>query len=150
VAIRYFALVYGIVFLLIGLAGFIPAFVTPYGPGHPDLALEAGAGLLFGLFPVNVLHNLVHMAFGIWGIAVWRSVIRSRLYAQSVAVIYAVFAVMGFIPVLNTVFGLVPLHGHDIWLHVLLAGVAAYFGWAVRPVETPGTAGAEVHQDRPR
>jgi hypothetical protein len=135
-AIRYFALIYGIVFLLVGLAGFIPAFVTPYPPGHPDLALAGGAGLLFGLFPVNWVHNLIHAAFGVWGIAVWRSVWRSRTYAQSVAIIYAVFAIMGFIPVLNTTFGLAPLHGHDIWLHVLLAVPAAYFGWAVHPVET--------------
>jgi hypothetical protein len=147
VTIRYFALVYGIVFLLVGLAGFIPAFVAPYGPGHPELAVEAGAGLLFGLFPVNVLHNLVHVVFGIWGIAVWRSAVRSRGYARAVAVVYAVLAVMGFIPLLNTTFGLIPLHGHDIWLHVVLAGVAAYFGWAVRPVETADTA---VHQERVR
>jgi hypothetical protein len=148
VAIRYFALVYGIVFVLVGLAGFIPAFVTPYGPGHPDLALDAGAGLLFGLFPVNVLHNLVHLGFGVWGIAVWRSAIRSRMYARSVAVVYAVFAVMGFIPLLNTTFGLVPLHGHDIWLHLVLAGVAAYFGWAVRPLEPAGAPDTAVHRDR--
>jgi len=148
-AIRYFALAYGIVFIIIGLAGFIPAFVTPYGPQHPDLAIETGAGLLFGLFPVNMLHNLVHLAFGIWGVAVWRSVLRSQGYARAVAIIYGVFTVMGFLPVLNTVFGLVPLHGHDIWLHLVLAGVAAYFGWAVRPVEAATPAESAVDRRAP-
>ncbi len=140
-AIRYFALIYGVVFFLIGLAGFVPALVTPFEGAEPDLAVTATSGLLFGLFPVNVLHNLVHVAFGIWGIAVWRRISPSRVYAQAVAVIYAVFMVMGFIPVLNTTFGLVPLYGHDIWLHLILAGVAAYFGFIARaePVAEPAS-----------
>lgn len=127
--IRYFALVYGIVFLLVGLAGFVPAFVTPYETGDPELAINASSGLLFGLFPVNILHNVVHVAFGIWGIAAYRSLGGSLTYARAVAVVYAIFAVMGFIPGLNTVFGLVPLHSHDVWLHILLALPAVYFGW---------------------
>lgn len=143
--IRYFALIYGVVFLLVGIAGFVPGLVAPFGPDHPALAINATAGLLFGLFPVNVLHNLVHVAFGIWGIAVWRRLPPSRFYAQAVAVIYGILVVMGLLPVLNTTFGLIPLHGHDVWLHLVLAGVAAYFGFVARApaaeqpgVETPG------------
>lgn len=128
--IRYFALVYGVVFLLVGIAGFIPGLLTPYDAAQPDLVVEAGAGNLFGLFPVNVVHNLTHLAFGVWGILAYKSIPGSRSYARVVAVVYALFVVMGIIPLLNTTFGLVPLHGHDIWLHILLAGVAAYFGWA--------------------
>lgn len=143
--IRNFALIYGIVFIVVGIAGFVPQFLTAFAPDDPGLAVDASAGLLFGLFPVNALHNLVHIAFGIWGIAVWRSVPRSRFYAQAVAVVYAVFVIMGLVPGLNTVFGLVPLHGHDIWLHLLLAGVAGYFGFVARPVETV----APATHDRP-
>ena len=144
--IRYFALAYGVVFLLVGILGFFPPLLAPFGPEDPDLAVTATSGLLFGLFPVNILHNLVHAAFGIWGVAVWRSVPRSRFYAQAVAVIYAVLVVMGFIPVLNTTFGLIPLHGHDIWLHLILAAVAAYFGFVARADE-PITTTAH---DQPR
>jgi hypothetical protein len=45
---------------------------------------------------------------------------------------------MGFIPLLNTTFGLVPLYGHDLWLHAALAIVAAYFGFRSErePLET--------------
>ena len=132
--IRYFALAFGIVFLLVGIAGFIPAFVT--SPETPrDLVVEAGHGLLFGLFPVNVVHNLIHIAFGLWGLAAYRTLSSARLYARSVAIIYAVLAVMGLIPTLDVVFGLAPIHGHDIWLHVVLAAVAAFFGWAVKTDE---------------
>ena len=129
-ALRYFALIYGLVFLTVGIAGFIPGLSEPAGEG-------AAHGLLFGLFPVNALHNLVHIAFGIWGLAAYRSLTGARLYARSVAVIYAVLAVMGLIPGLDTTFGLVPLYGHDVWLHAVLAAVAAYFGWFARPGGEP-------------
>lgn len=136
--IRYFALVYGVVFLLVGVAGFVPGLVTePMGTEASETA--AAHGRLFGLFPVNALHNLVHIAFGIWGIAAYRSLSGARFYARAVAVVYAIFAIMGLIPVLNTVFGLVPLYSHDIWLHVLLAAVAAYFGWGARAT-SPSTS----------
>lgn len=130
--IRYFALIYGIVFLVVGIAGFIPGLVMPMEGDHPALAVEAGAGTLFGLFPVNILHNIVHVVFGIWGLAVWRGIPGSITYARCVAVIYGLFVIMGLVPVLQTTFGLVPLYGHDIWLHILLAGVAAYFGFVAK------------------
>ena len=126
---RYFALAYGVVFLLVGIAGFIPGLVAPPQPATPEVAAETGFGRLLGLFPINVWHNFVHAAFGIWGLAAYRSFSQARTYARAVAVIYAVLAVMGLIPVLNTTFGLIPLYGHDVWLHVLLAIGAAYFGF---------------------
>jgi hypothetical protein len=43
--------------------------------------------------------------------------------------VYAVLAVAGLIPGINTVLGLIPVHGNDVWLHALLAAVAAYFGF---------------------
>lgn len=133
-SVRAFALVYGIVFLLVGICGFVPAFLAP-PPEHADHAVTVNAfeGYLFGLFHVNVLHSLVHVLFGIMGLAMSRRYDSARLYARIVAIGYAVLAVMGLIPGLNTVFGLIPLHGHDVWLHVLLAAAAAYFGWAAAP-----------------
>jgi hypothetical protein len=127
--IRTFALIYGLVFLATGIAGFIPGLVTPHDAAEHQLAIEQGAGDLLGLFPVNVLHNLVHVLFGVWGLAVYRNAHAAIAYARTVAAVYAVFVIMGFIPGLDTVFGLVPLHGNDIWLHALLAAVAAYFGF---------------------
>ena len=131
--IRTFALLYGIVFLLVGIAGFVPGLVTAH-PGMPPLVVDEGAGALFGLFPVNILHNIVHIAFGVWGLAVYRNAGAATTYARSVAIIYALFTIMGLLPALNTTFGLVPLHGNDVWLHAVLAAGAAYFGF-VRPRE---------------
>lgn len=126
---RYFALVYGIVFLAVGIAGFIPGLLMPSAADHV-LAVDAMDGRLLGLFPVNILHNIVHILFGLWGIAAYRSWSAARVYARVVAVVYAILAVMGLVPVLNTTFGLIPLYGHDVWLHALLAAIAAYFGFA--------------------
>lgn len=129
---RSFALIFGIVFILVGLAGFVPPLVTAVHPEHPTLAVDAGYGLLLGLFPVNVPHNLVHLAFGVWGVFLARSPGAARLYARGVAIIYAVLVVAGLVPPLDTLFGLTPLFGNDVWLHALLALVAAYFGWMHR------------------
>lgn len=138
--IRYFALIYGIVFLLVGIAGFIPGLVAP-AAGPPEHA-TASFGHLFGLFPINALHNLVHIAFGIGGIAAYRSFSNARLYARVVAIAYAVLMIFGLIPGLNTLFGLVPLYGHDVWLHAVLAIGAAYFGFFARsPAETGTVTG---------
>lgn len=127
--VRTFALVWGILFLLIGAGGFIPGITTPHT--HPDVTMEAGLGLELGLFPVNVLHNIVHLIFAVWGLAASRSFAGARTYAKATAVIYGLFVIMGLIPAANlwTTFGLVPLYGNDVWLHILLAAPAAYFGF---------------------
>ena len=133
---RTFALVWGIAFLAIGISGFIPGLSTPPHPGHPPLAIDSFYGQALALFPVNVLHNIVHILFGVWGILSYKSLAASKSYAKGVAIIYAVLMIAGFIPGLNTMFGLVPLFGNDVWLHAVLALVAAYFGWMHRDVAT--------------
>lgn len=132
-----FALIYGIAFTIFGIGGFVPGLTQMVGD-DPNLSVESpGHGYLLGLFHVNVLHNLVHLAFGVWGLISWRGGYdASRLYARAVAIIYAVFVICGLIPGLDYMFGLVPLHGNDVWLHILLAAVAAYFGFG--PVEQRG------------
>ena len=129
---RTFALVWGIVFLVVVASGFIPGMLQPPAPNDPPLMVESMHGRALGLFPVNILHNLVHLVFGLWGVMAYRSYGAAKTYAKAVAVIYALFAVMGLIPGLNTTFGLVPLHDNDVWLHILLAAPAAYFGFVHR------------------
>jgi hypothetical protein len=131
---RTFALVWGILFLVAGASGFIPGLSTPPHPSHPPLIVDSFYGQAMGLFPVNILHNFVHLAFGVWGLLAYKSLSASRTYAKAVAIIYAVLVVAGFIPGLNTMFGLVPLFGNDILLHIGLALPAAYFGWMHRDV----------------
>ncbi|HYH70379.1 MAG TPA: DUF4383 domain-containing protein, partial [Methyloceanibacter sp.] len=67
---RTFATIFGIVFLAIGAAGFLPFLVQP-AEGGAIANMEHGN--LFGMFPVNPLHNIVHILFGLWGLAAARS-----------------------------------------------------------------------------
>ena len=125
---RTYALIMGIVFLGLAATGLIPGLLHPPSDGR-DLAVDAMHGDAAGLFPVNILHTLVHAAFGVWGLAASRSWDAAKTFAKVTAVVYAVFVVMGLIPALDTTFGLVPLHGNDVWLHVAIAAPAAYFGF---------------------
>ena len=141
--IETFARIYGIVFLVVGIVGFIPGLTPPHD--HPGLMIEAGSGMELGLFPVNALHNIVHILFGIWGLLVARSFSSARTYARAVAIAYGLLTILGLIPATNTTFGLVPIYGHDVWLHALLAAIAAYFGFAYRePSAAAGTTSGAV------
>jgi hypothetical protein len=129
--IRTFALVFGIIYVLVGILGFLPG-LNQHHADLPPIAVDSFYGRLMGLFPVNILHNIVHLLIGAWGILSSRRVDSSRLFGKALAIIYGLLAVLGLIPGLNTMFGLVPIFGHDVWLHALSALVAAYFGWVAR------------------
>jgi hypothetical protein len=128
--------------------GFIPALLTQpaagdHGGHAMPLRVTAFDGYLLGLFHVNILHSLVHVLFGVMGLAMARSYPSARRYAQIVAVAYFLLAILGLIPGTDTVFGLIPIHGHDVWLHLALAAIAAYFGFAAR--DRDATVGGTTH-----
>ena len=127
---RTFARVIGIVYLLVGILGFVPALLSQYT--GPDLAVDAMRGNLLGLFPVNLLHNIVHLGIGAWGLSSASRASSAIGFARGLAILYGLLAIMGLIPGLNTMFGLAPLHGNDVWLHALTAIAAAYVGWGTR------------------
>jgi Domain of unknown function (DUF4383) len=126
---RSFALVFGIVFLLAGASGFIPGMLHPVPANAPPLTVPMGYGLVMGLLPVNVLHNLVHVLFGILGVVAYGGLFAPRVYAQIVAVAYGLLVILGLLPATYTLFGLIPIYGNDVWLHLVLGAVAAYFGY---------------------
>src|SRR4051794_25335188 len=99
--LRLMARVFGVVFLLVGILGFVPGINMH--AGHENAQAEnlmvggPGHGMLLGMFHVNVLHNLVHILFGVWGLVAGGSLAGSRIYFRGVGVIYAVLAVLGLI-----------------------------------------------------
>jgi hypothetical protein len=125
---RYFALIAGIAYILAAASGIIPGLLVR-SPDLPPMHVDALYGRALGLFPVNVLHTLVHLAIGLWGVIAWRAFASAQLYARGLAIIYGALTILGIIPATATLFGLVPLFGHDIWLHAGTALIAAYFGW---------------------
>ena len=116
------AMIFGVVFLLVGLAGLF----VPDGMGM-EADMET-TGRVLGLFPVNLLHNLVHLVFGAWGIGAARGHGASRAYGRAGAVIYLLLVGLAFVT--PTLFGLVPIGSHDIWLHFVLALGLGYIGFA--------------------
>jgi hypothetical protein len=124
-----FALIFGIAYLAAGLLGLVPAALRPPPPDAPPTHFTMLYGYLLGILPVNVLHSAVHLAIGAWGIAAWRGMSEPQVYARSLALFYGALAVMGLIPGMATLFGMLPIHGHDVWLHAGSAAIAAYFGW---------------------
>lgn len=131
---RNFALISGILYIAIGILGFIPFAVSaPAIQPDPPLVVNAGYGYLMGLFPINFLHNLVHLGIGVWGITAYRSFKGALIYCQGLAILYSLLAVMGLLPVLSTTLGLIPIYGADVFLHLGTAAIAAYYGFVAVP-----------------
>ena len=137
---RAFALIVGILFLFLGIAGFIPGFisipeVTANAPlDVPNLMFTDGYGNVLGLFPTNYLHNAVHIAVGILGIAAGTSFSGALVFNRSIAILYTAIAIMGLVPALNTTFGVMPVFGNNVWLNAITAAAAAYYGF-VKPAK---------------
>lgn len=127
-----FAQIFGLIYLLVGILGFIPVPPILDSPGTVQGLLapfQPFNGFLLGLFAVNWLHNVVHIAIGVAGLASYRSAAGARSYAIGVGVLYLLLFVIGLI--LPTVFGLVPLFGvGDLGLHLVSGAVALAIGLA--------------------
>jgi hypothetical protein len=124
-----FALIIGIAYLGAGLLGLIPAALVPPPIDVPPTNFTLLYGYLLGLFPVNLLHSLMHIVIGAWGISAWSGRSSSITFARGLAILYGALALLGMFPVLNTAMGMIPIHGNDVWLHGITAALAAYFGW---------------------
>ncbi|MBM0236275.1 DUF4383 domain-containing protein [Micromonospora sp. ATA32] len=134
--VRTAAQVVGAVFVLVGVLGFIPGITSNY-----DTMMFAGhdsEAKLLGLFQVSVLHNLVHLGFGVAGLALSRSVSGARMYLIAGGAIYLVLWLYGLVIDLKSGANFVPLNGADNWLHLFLGlgmialGVALTRGSASR------------------
>ena len=104
---------FGAVFVIVGLLGF-----TVSG-GH-DAAGHTG-GQLLGLFQVNVLHNLVHMAVGAAMIAAAIAGVRVAKTANTlIGAVYLVLAVVGLAILGDNPANIIALNGADNALHLVL------------------------------
>lgn len=112
------AMLVGAVFLLVGILGFIPGITTHYGTME-FASHESGAELL-GLFQVSVLHNLVHLAFGIAGLAMARSASSAYAFLLGGGAIYLVLWIYGLIVDHGSGANFVPFNTADDWLHFVL------------------------------
>lgn len=132
--IQRVATVSGVVFVVASVLGL---FVG----GMPGMKMGGASVMLLGLFPVNMLHNLVHGAFGVWGVIAGRSEKASVTYSLGSGVAYLLLGVLGLFT--DTLLGMVPIGGYDVVLHLALAIVLAGCGfWALwfAPQRAPARA----------
>lgn len=109
------ATVFGAVFVLVGILGFIPAF-TPNG--H-----------LLGIFEVNGAHNVIHLLSGIAALLASSSHRYSRLYFQVFGVVYGLVTLLGIFAGDNDLLGVIAHNVADIFLHLIITAAALYFGF---------------------
>lgn len=112
------AAVVGAVFLLVGILGFIPGITT----GHDSMEAaghESHAELL-GLFQVSVLHNVVHLLFGVAGLALARTAANARNYLIGGGAVYLVLWIYGMVIDKSSAANFVPVNVADDWLHFFL------------------------------
>ncbi|TDP95084.1 uncharacterized protein DUF4383 [Labedaea rhizosphaerae] len=117
--VQFVAAAVGAVFLLVGIAGFIPGVTTHYDEmsfaGHDSMAK------LLGLFMVSVLHNIVHLLFGVAGLALARTNGGARGFLIWGGVVYLALWLYGAIVPQDSAANFVPVNGADNWLHLGLA-----------------------------
>lgn len=127
---RTAATVIAAVFILVGILGFIPGITTNYDSmafaGHTSNAL------LLGIFEVSVLHNVVHLLFGVVGLAMARTTSGAVSYLIGGGIVYLLLWVYGLVVSAESAANFVPLNSADNWLHLLLGLGMAGLGLAGR------------------
>jgi hypothetical protein len=128
--VRTAALVVAAVFLLVGVLGFIPGITTEYDgmtfAGHESTAM------LLGVFHVSILHNIVHLLFGVVGLVLARTVSGATGFLIGGGIVYLVLLVYGLVVDHDTAANFVPLNAADNWLHLFLGVGMIVLGLALR------------------
>ena len=122
------ALLFGLAFLGAGILGFIPGITTNLG--DIDFAGNDSPSELLGIFQVSILHNIVHLLFGIAGIALSRTWDNARTYLLGAGVLYIVLFIYGLFVGNNDDANFVPINNADDVLHLVL-GLGLLAAWFV-------------------
>lgn len=122
-------MIVGVVFLLVGVLGFVPGITTKYA--DMEMAGHESMSMLLGIFMVCVLHNVVHLLYGIVGVIASRTARASRSYLIIGGIVYLVLWVYGLVIDQNSAANFVPLNAADNWLHLGLGLGIGMIGFGV-------------------
>ena len=133
---RKFALVAGIVMLLMGVLALIPSLSTdPFTAQLPLLDVNTSYGLFLGLFAMNIFNKVALIVFGLLGISAssgeQTSLPRSILFAKVVFFVMGAATILGAFPSTNTLGGRWPLFGATMVEHLVFAILGGYFGFTL-------------------
>ena len=134
------ALAVGATFLLVGILGFIPGITTNFG--DMTFASHDSEAKLLGIFEVSVLHNIVHLLFGVAGLAMARTYQGAVSYLVGGGVVYLVLWLYGLLIDHHSSANFVPVNSADNWLHLALGLSMVGLGYAARAADTRGDKGA--------
>ncbi|SNR82096.1 DUF4383 domain-containing protein [Blastococcus mobilis] len=114
--VQIVAMLAGAAFLLVGILGFVPGITS----GYSDLSFAGrhSEAHLLGLFQVSVLHNVVHLLFGVVGLAAARSLAGARGFLLGAGAIYLVLTVYGLLVGHDSPANFVPVNAADNVLHL--------------------------------
>ena len=131
------AMVVAAVFVVVGVLGFVPGVTTDY-----DTLALAGPGseaLLLGVFQVSVLHNVVHLLFGVIGWALSRTAPGARAFLVGGGIVYLALTIYGWLVDQDSAANVVPLNAADDWLHLALGVGMTALGLLLAPHRRPST-----------
>ncbi len=128
----------GAVFLLVGILGFIPGVTADHDT--MEFANHHSDAKLLGIFEVSVLHNIVHLLFGVAGLAAARVARHVPTYLFASAAIYLVLTIYGVLIDKDSSANFVPVNSADNWLHLALAAGMAALGLVVKKKLDDSTA----------
>jgi len=104
------ALIFGIIYTLVGVVGFL----SPLGGTFGMVPVP-----LLGLFYINLVHNIVHLAIGIPGLLMAGNEESAARYLRVFGIILVLVAILGFIRSIEaSIHGFLPIGGQDVWLHL--------------------------------
>jgi hypothetical protein len=134
--VQMVAMLVGATFLLVGVLGFIPGITTHYG--DMSFAGDGSTAKLLGVFQVSILHNIVHLLFGIVGLSLARTASGARTFLLGGGVVYLVLWILGLVNGADWI----PSNTADNWLHFGLGVGMLALGFVTtrRTARTPRTA----------
>ncbi|MCE6995389.1 DUF4383 domain-containing protein [Saccharothrix sp. S26] len=136
--VRVLALALSALFVVGGIAGFVPGATADHDA--MEFAGHTSHALLFGVFQVSVLHNIVHLAFGVAGLALARSVRGCTLFLVVGGIVYLLLWVYGLLVDEDSAANLLPVNSADNGLHAVVGVVMITLGLALgRQVPPPAS-----------